>query len=566
MPRRRPELDGAEPDFQTLLKQLSSEGDGALTIEQKLDLLETLRRTSGDARLRADRFVLEELARFRRGLADARETQEEMKELLDKLAASPWFPAVFLGPVTTLQDEAALVSQGPARRVVGLSGDVSLADLDVGDEVLLGPEQNVILARTSCPGFQSGETASFQRQLPDGRLALRGRDEQVVVQASGTLQDEELKAGDEVRWDRQAGVAFERIEKPLDESLFLEETPTQGFDGVAGLEREIEQLQRSIRLHLYHPEATRRYRLHPRRSVLLVGPPGTGKTMLARALANWLATISGSGRSRFMSIKPGGLHSMWYAESEANYRKAFRVAREAGDRDPSVPVVMFFDEVDSLGAARGQSLTHVDDRVLDAFMSELDGLESRGNVLVVAATNRREALDPALLRAGRLGDLVLEVPRPNGRAARQILSRYFHHDLPYAGEGDASASRRALLDAIVSRAYAPNGAAAVATLTFRDGAQRPVVASDLVSGATIANVARAASERAALRSLDTGRDGVELLDALDALDVELSAAARALTPGNCRRHLSDLPQDVDVVRVEPVVRKVRQPLRYLNAA
>jgi len=125
--------------------------------------------------------------------------------------------------------------------------------------------------------------------------------------------------------------------------------------------------------------------------------------MIARALANWLGQLAREGRSRFMHVKPSALHSMWYAQSEANYREAFRIAKEAGESDPDTPVVMFFDEIDSVGAARGDVLTRVDDRVLTSFMAELDGLESRGNVLVVAATNRREALDPALLRPGRLG-------------------------------------------------------------------------------------------------------------------------------------------------------------------
>jgi proteasome-associated ATPase len=254
---------------------------------------------------------------------------------------------------------------------------------------------------------------------------------------------------------------------------------------------------------------------------------------------------------------------MWYAQSEANYREAFRVAREAGEREPEVPVVMFFDEVDAVGGARGESPARVDDRVLTAFMAELDGLEARGNVLVVAATNRRDALDPALLRPGRLGDLVLEVPRPDERAAVEIFGKHLPADIPY--RQDAGGREELIADA-VARVYAPNAARDLATLTYRDGKRRPLRPRDLVSGAFLAKVARAAVERACLREVEGGVAGVGAEDLLESLADALDGAARVLTPHNCRRHLDDLPQDVDVVRVELAERRPRRPHRYLHVA
>jgi proteasome-associated ATPase len=204
----------------------------------------------------------------------------------------------------------------------------------------------------------------------------------------------------------------------------------------------------------------------------------------------------------------------------------------------------------------------VDDRVLTAFMAELDGLESRGNILVVAATNRRDALDPALLRPGRLGDLVLEIGRPGAEAAGEIFARHLPAEIPYEPPG----SREDQIAAAISRVYAPNGLGDLAVLTLRDGKRRPVTAGHFMSGARIAKVCQAAIEQACLREQDQGPTGLRTSDLLQAVDAEFLTAAGALTPRNCLVHLEDLPQDVDVVRVEPVVRRVRAEYRFLRPA
>jgi SpoVK/Ycf46/Vps4 family AAA+-type ATPase len=230
-----------------------------------------------------------------------------------------------------------------------------------------------------------------------------------------------------------------------------------------------------------------------------------------------------------------------------------------------VPVVLLFDVVDSVGVARGESLNRANDRVLQSFMAELDGFPPRGNVLVIAATNREDAIDPALLRPGRLGDLVLRVPRPGRRAAGQILGKHLHPEMPYrAAEGGAEAARAAMIEAAVAAIYGPQAETELATVVFRDGSRHAVRRADLVSGAVLAKLADAAAERALVRELEGGDAGLCVHDILDAAADEFDLAAGNLTPANCRRHLDSLPQDLDVVRVEPVVRRVARAHRYLT--
>jgi len=551
------------------MEQLTAVGAEAPTVEEKLRLLQEIRTYSRDIGQRVDEVLLERLSAFQAGLAEAQLNQQKLSELLETLTAPPLHPAVFLGLVMTETVPAAMITWGTSRRVVRISDEVDAASLLPGEEVLLGNELNVVVGKSPYHFFHSGETASFDRYTPDRRIVLKWRDEEIIVDVAGSLEGAELRSGDQVRWDRNLWMAFEKIERSERPDLFIEETPTEVFENIGGLDREIEGLQRSIRLHLHHGETVKRYRLRPKGSVLLVGPPGTGKTMMARALANWLAQVSKHGRARFMNIKPAGLHSMWYSQSEANYREAFRIARAVGEQEPDVPVVMFFDEVDAIGGARGGSLVSVNDQVLTAFMTELDGLESRGNILIVAATNRRDAIDPALLRPGRLGDAIIELRRPNRKAAREIFGKHLGPDIPYAvnaEEQDQAKLRERIIEAAVSMIYAPNSDSELATITFRDGKRRSIKGPDLINGASIAKIAFAATERACMREVDGGLPGVQLDDVLAAISEDFESAAQTLTPANCHQYLSDLPQDIDVVRVELVRRKVPQPHLYLTAA
>jgi proteasome-associated ATPase len=547
---------------------LSSAGDAA-RLEENLSLLEALRAERPEAQREVDERLLGEIGRLRRGLESACSDHEELKALLDRLTRPPWHPAIYLRPVSTRHGPGAIVFQGPSRRVVAIEDESLIPKLSAGDEVLLSHQLNVLVDRATDAGrsLQCGEVAVFDRYAGNGRIVVSSHDEEFVVDVAAPLAQAALKSGDLLRWDRALWMAFEVVEHSRGTGLFLEEAPTQSFDDIGGLDSQIAEMQRAMFMRIQHGALAAKYQLRPKRSILLWGPPGTGKTMLARALAARLRELSSSGRARFMNIKPSGLHSMWYGQSERNYREIFRVAREAGEREPEIPVVLHFDEVDAIGTARGTSVGHVDDRVLTAFMAELDGLESRGNVIVVASTNRRDTLDPALLRPGRLGDLVIHVPAPDRKAARAILSKHLGPGIPYSTNGhgaDQQAARQELIEAAISRIYAANADTDLAVLLFRDGKRRPVRARDITTGAVLAKIALAAVERACVREAETGRSGVDQDDLAWAMDEEFASVAKLLTPANCRSHLADLP-DTDVVGVQPVERKAARRQLYLAA-
>lgn len=496
-------------------------------------------------------------------LTSVQEIHEQLREVVTKLTAPPYFPAAFLGAADSGSMAGALVQTESDRRIVGVGDGVAIEELLPGDEVILSHERNCLIGKSAAPSSLTGEIAVYSRTLGDGRMVIRARDEELVVLPSPALRSAMPKAGESVRYDRARGLAFERIEASRGEEYFLESTPRDSFEEIGGLDREIETLKRTLTLHMFNRETATRYKLAPKKAVLMEGPPGNGKTKVARATCAWLASLSQSGRSFFINVKPGALNSMWFGQTEHHYRDIFKVAREAAQLHSDTPVVMFWDEIDAVGGVRGESVHRIDDRILNVFMSELNGLEDRGNIVILAATNRRDALDPALVRPGRLGDLVLYFPPPNRRAARAILACHLPAEIPYAADGDGpAAARDRLLDLAVGQIFAQSPETELARLTLRDGKQRLVRASDLVSGALLAAIAQTAIERACVREVEGGPAGVTISDLDAAITESFRVAARGLTPRNARNYLRDLPQDIDVVRVDLVENKVIQPHRY----
>jgi len=568
MPRR------ASDDYITAIGTLlTTVGEGAPSLEQKLQMLQLARARANGEGAGIDRCLVELIDRLATGLKDAEEQLGKLEAILEAVKTSPWHPATFLRTVSVGDQLKALVTRARQVSLVSLAQDVDPDALAKGDAVFLDKELALIVAAAPGDVNRCGEVLPFERLTHDGRMVLRSMESEVVVEPSASLAVATLRKGDPVRWDRDAQIACEKLERSAGEHILLEETPTDTFAQLGGLDEQIEQIQRTFLLHRMHADVVQRYRLRRKGSVLLYGPVGTGKTALARATANWIAGLSPTGRCRFANIKPGSMNSMWFGQTEANYRELFRMAGQLGEKEPDVPMVLFFDELEAIGMARGgldghDTVGRVDDRVQTAFLAELDGLVARGNILVMGATNRPEVLDPALLRPGRFGDLMLEIRRPNRTAAIQIFEKHLPADIPYHGSDDSDSAdiRKEIINTVVSRLYAPNGDGTLATITFRDGQQRALGPVDLLNGAIVAHVCRKAIEQACVRELQTGQVGLRVTDVLNAATEELRAAAARLSPANCAKHLTGLPQDNPVVRIEMVQRKTARPYQFLRLA
>ncbi len=561
MPLRRTRSDSAKP-LETLppaaLDRLVAVGADAPTLDERVAIAEMLRTTLGAASIDLDRFVLERLAALGESIETVQQAQRELRALLERHQVGPWHPAVFLAYVDGPHGPRALVQQGGGRRIVGITADVDVERLVAGAEVYLDDERGVVVGISALGLPPSAETASFERALADGRVLLRWRDELVVAVAAAALRLEDLAPGDLVRWDHAQGMAFERLERHVERRFLLENLPDLGPECIGGQDANLARVRDALTIRLLDPARARRYGLDGRRSVLMVGPPGGGKTLLARIATAEIDRMTGK-RCRLAIVKPAEFQSMWVGESERAVRECFRTLREAA-RDGYA--VLFLDEVESFGRTRGASGGRHGDDLLAALLAELDGFEDRAGIAVIAATNRKDLIDGALLE--RLSDVEVHVGRPSLAGARRIFEIHLPPTVPFGDDG--AGGRDTLIDRVVSRLYSPNGDNQVSVLRFRDGTTRAIAARDLLSGRTIAQMCRDARETALGHDLRADEVGVRWRDLDDAVSAGLEKLATMLTPANCRAHLSDLPHDLDVVSVERMWRPTARRHAYVRAA
>ncbi len=499
-----------------------------------------------------DRFLLQRIAGFHGARTELEAVHRQLEESLQELLKPPFFPARYLGPVTTHAGEYAKLAHDGSHRVVAFGNDLGPRDLSVGDEVLLCHERNAVIAKAPCPGQAIGETAALARYAEDGRLVLADRDTEVVVSVSGQLASEPLRPGDLILWDRNALIALSRLE-PGNERGYKDvdgSPPPQ----LGGLDQLCENVLARFVFSIIYPDLASEYRVDNdgARRLLLHGPPGIGKTSLMLMVASRIANETGQ-NCRVVTISAAELFSSYVGETERNIRRSFATLN-----DYDGPGIVFFDEIDAIGRARGHTSGYHDDRFLGTLLAELEGMR-RSDVAVVAATNRADTLDPAL--RGRFS-WELEMPRPNMKAARKIFEIYMQQDVPYRpNSNEAPRTRQLLIDAGVSRLYEPNADNMIASLQFRDGKRREIAARELASGRLIEQICAAARAAAFERQCRGGETGVTVEDMRSAAADAIGRLRKTLTTRNVQNFIADLPQDMDVVSVESIQPRV-DPARY----
>ena len=455
-------------------------------------------------------------------LHEARAQIVAMKEEIDRLAQPPAGYGLFL---ESFEDGTVDVFTGGRKLRVAVSPDVDRADLQRGREVMLNEAMNVVRVM----GFeQVGEVVMFKELLADGHRALviGHTDEERIVRLAETLVDQQIRAGDSLMLEPRSGYVFEKIPKAEVEELVLEEVPDIDYMSIGGLASQIEMIRDAVELPYVHQDLFREHDLRPPKGILLYGPPGCGKTLIAKAVANSLAKkvaeVTGrpEGKSFFLNIKGPELLNKYVGETERHIRLVFQRAREkAGE---GVPVIVFFDEMDSLFRTRGSGVSSdVENTIVPQLLSEIDGVEGLENVIVIGASNREDMIDPAILRPGRL-DVKIKIERPDAEAARDIFSKYLHADLPLHADdlaehgGDRTATAAAMIQRAVERMYSESEENRFLEVTYANGDKEVLYFRDFNSGAMIENIVARAKKCAIKDFLELGTKGIRVQHLLTA--------------------------------------------------
>ncbi|MFL6218530.1 MAG: proteasome ATPase [Actinomycetes bacterium] len=458
-------------------------------------------------------------------LREAREQIIALKEEVEKLTAPPSGFGVFLG----VNDDGTInISSGGRKLRVNVHPDIDPKSLQPGQELMLNEALNVVEA---CTYEVQGEVVQLKEMLGvDRALVIGNADEERVVQIGEPLRNRTLRAGDSLLLDARSGFVLEHLPKPEVEELILEEVPDISYQDIGGLADQIEQIRDAVELPFLHADLFAEHQLKPPKGILLYGPPGCGKTLIAKAVANSLAkkvaevTGKPSGRSYFLNIKGPELLNKYVGETERQIRLIFQRAKEKSSE--GVPVIVFFDEMDSIFRTRGSGVSSdVENTIVPQLLSEIDGVEQLKNVIVIGASNREDMIDPAILRPGRL-DVKIKIERPDADAARDIFSKYLLSSLPLAEDvvasaaGDREAALTRIINEGVKRMYADADENRFLEVTYANGDKEVLYFKDFNSGAMIENIVNRAKKMAIKRFLETGEKGIKATDLFGAVTDE----------------------------------------------
>jgi proteasome-associated ATPase len=460
-------------------------------------------------------------------LREAREHIASLREEVDKLTQPPSAYGTFL---KLNEDGTADVFSGGRKMRVALHPGLESNELQRGQEVVLNESLNVVLARGS---DLSGEVVTMKSILEDNHRAIVvGRaDEERVVEIAEELMGEKLRSGDSLLMDSRSGLLLEKLPRPEVEELVLEEVPDISYEDVGGLDWQIEQITDAVELPFLYKDLFIEHKLPAPKGVLLYGPPGCGKTLIAKAVANSLAkkVAEANGdantRSYFLNIKGPELLNKYVGETERQIRLVFQRAREKSEE--GVPVIVFFDEMDSLFRTRGSGISSdVESTIVPQLLAEIDGVEALKNVIVIGASNREDLIDPAILRPGRL-DVKIKIERPDETSAAQIFSRYLTSTLPLdeeevqsLGGGDREKTVRLIIERTVEEMYRDDEANQFLEVTYQNGDKEIMFYKDFSSGAMIENIVRRAKKLSIKRQIAGEGKGIRTQDLIDSIKQE----------------------------------------------